>query len=422
MFSDNRSLIQHSSLSAVNLTDRQDPSLVGDLSCLYKYFLKEGYSATGMFLKCIQFLCEAFLDKNLSPAERVFKAYYCKTFLVEWRRNITHGSQFISGKCFKDVCCCVDGLIMYLLLLKKKFPDATVVSWHLGSDPNEQAYAFCRIGRNAGRRTNLNAISLANGLERINVKSALLDAEDTTSYAHTRGRSVLRRVVPLPGENEEYNNDVKIWHGKEINSLSIKCSIQNAINTCIKYCQKLNLPFFMNCDANANIMPRNLSNKVSIGCCGEDGYLSENDEDIEDEESEDSGHEDDEDDHQNSISTSYGNLHIKSAESIFLNGGRCTVGTKARKGRFYFNCFQESSPLEVFHKSEICCPKAITKGQRVKLKRFHDQSKFVKGTVQFMSSAHVPLKSLCEDHLSHTSVSVWVWSKTDDLYVRCSYP
>ena len=45
-----------------------------------------------------------FLDKNVSPAERVYKAYYCKAFLVEWKRNITHASQFISDKCFKDVC------------------------------------------------------------------------------------------------------------------------------------------------------------------------------------------------------------------------------------------------------------------------------------------------------------------------------
>ena len=70
------------------------------------------------------------------------------------------------------------------------------------------------------------------------------------------------------------------------------------------------------------------------------------------------------------------------------------LGAKARKGRFYFNTFQECSPLEAFRKSEVCCSKALQKGQKVKLKRFADPSIVVTGTARFMSSAHKPLKSV----------------------------
>ena len=119
--------------------------------------------------------------------------------------------------------------------------------------------------------SNLNTISLTNGLERINVKSSLSATDDTTSYAHTKGRSVLKSVVPLTGEkHEESNNQTKLWHGKDINILSIKCSIKNAINNCIRDCKKLNFPFFTNCDSNGNKLPDNLSRKIAIGCCDDD--------------------------------------------------------------------------------------------------------------------------------------------------------
>lgn len=120
-------------LSGVNMTDKQDPSLVTDISRLYKHFLEQGYSATGMYLKCIQLLGESFMEKSLSPEERVYRAYYCKTFFVQWKKGITDTSQFISWQTFKDVCCCVDGLVMYLLLQKRSSP--MLRSFHSILDP-----------------------------------------------------------------------------------------------------------------------------------------------------------------------------------------------------------------------------------------------------------------------------------------------
>ena len=38
--------------------------------------------ATGMYFKALHYLCAAFLDKSLDPYERVYKAWWCKTFLL----------------------------------------------------------------------------------------------------------------------------------------------------------------------------------------------------------------------------------------------------------------------------------------------------------------------------------------------------
>jgi len=53
---------------------------------------------------------------------------------------------------------------MYMLSLAKDFPDAPVVPFFLGSDINEQAHADARLTQYAGRRTNLDAITLVQGM------------------------------------------------------------------------------------------------------------------------------------------------------------------------------------------------------------------------------------------------------------------
>ena len=53
------------------------------------------HSAMGMYLKCIHYFMKAFFDKCLSPEERVFKMWYCKTFFVTRTEGTTDSSQFI---------------------------------------------------------------------------------------------------------------------------------------------------------------------------------------------------------------------------------------------------------------------------------------------------------------------------------------
>jgi hypothetical protein len=53
LFEKRPELLAESSLSALLVSDKQDPSLVIDISALYKHFLDAGYSALGMYLKAI---------------------------------------------------------------------------------------------------------------------------------------------------------------------------------------------------------------------------------------------------------------------------------------------------------------------------------------------------------------------------------
>ena len=85
----------HSSISAVNVTDKQDPSQVTDISQLYELFIFHGYTALGLYFKAVHFLAEAFLDKEINPYERVYKAWWCKNFFVKWEENTSYSGQHI---------------------------------------------------------------------------------------------------------------------------------------------------------------------------------------------------------------------------------------------------------------------------------------------------------------------------------------
>lgn len=310
LFTNKPELLQHCSLSALVVKDKQDPSLVTDLTCLYKYFLEEGYHALGMYLKCTHWLCEAFLDKDLSPMERVYRAYYAKSFFYRWFHHSKSRHSSVTSPTFYDVCCCVDGLIDYLLTLLKKFPNAPIVTFYLGSDICEQVFAFIRISRYSGRRTNLDADILSYGLERRNVSSEL--TYDTTQFvAHTRGRVVLKKVVPLPDEKAmEYVTPDELFYGRDLKESDIRNTIKKAINDCFTECVKFGFDCFSN--ASLNALPRDISRKASVT---EEIHPKEDNEET-------LNHEDEEPEEEDAsiISTPMGKMHIRTAESIFLNG------------------------------------------------------------------------------------------------------
>ena len=55
------------------------------------------------------------------------------------------------------------------------------------------------VARHAGRRTNLDCVTLSQGMEQINLTSAL-PGNETFQIAHTRGKTVMKEAVPLPDE------------------------------------------------------------------------------------------------------------------------------------------------------------------------------------------------------------------------------
>ena len=166
LFESHKEVMLHSSLSAVNVTDKQDPSLVIDiLSRFYELFLFHGYTSLGLFFKATHFIAEAFLDKQLDPYyESVYKVWWAKTLFSTWGANSSYKGQFITDQTFKDVIC--DGMILYIRLLIKKYPDSVLTTELLGSDQNEQLYAVIWTSYAGGRSRNLDAATLAFGIEK----------------------------------------------------------------------------------------------------------------------------------------------------------------------------------------------------------------------------------------------------------------
>ena len=73
-------------------------------------------------------------------------------------------------------------MILYITLLIKKYPDSVLTTKLLGSDQNEQLFAFIRTSYAGGRSRNLDAATLAFGTEKKNV----------------RRRTLMRPTVPSP--------------------------------------------------------------------------------------------------------------------------------------------------------------------------------------------------------------------------------
>ena len=104
---------------------------------------------------------------------------------------------FISEQTYLDVLCSCDAMVLYFLVLKESFPEANVVPQYLTSDICELVFSFIRIGKYSGRRTDLDAITLALGLDARNKKSELSGASDVAGqYGHSRGRTILQQTVP----------------------------------------------------------------------------------------------------------------------------------------------------------------------------------------------------------------------------------
>jgi hypothetical protein len=140
-----------SSLSALNLTDKQDPSLVNSISCIHDVYTYYGHEATGMYFKALHFKCDVFLDNKLNPFDRLYKIWWRKTFFATWEANKEDPTEYMSLGAFTDITYCCDGLVLYLETIRHEFPNAEITTYHLGSDKNEQLFAFIRVSFSNGR-------------------------------------------------------------------------------------------------------------------------------------------------------------------------------------------------------------------------------------------------------------------------------
>ena len=215
---------------------------------------------------------------------------------------------------------------MYLRWTHSLSPfSAKVTTYLLGSDANEQLFAWIRIGIFAGRRTNLDAITLAYGCEKRNLRSELALADDMTAYAHSRGRSILREEVPLP--HETWKNDTKEVHdlsSSDIKIDSMKKAMERGTKAVVDDGKKFKLPFLQIFE-DENIIrlneteedindPAELTecenDEVDCPTCTDDTYNMLESEEADSEAA-------------TEVSTTlFGTIDIRSAVTLLLNGGK----------------------------------------------------------------------------------------------------
>lgn len=91
------------------------------LACLRKYVPDS--EGTSMFLKALGFAIHSYLDKSMTPADRVYKIWYAIFFFRIWRAwliksKYTLKESFVSSNCFN--CIELDGHMLVKQLLKTR--------------------------------------------------------------------------------------------------------------------------------------------------------------------------------------------------------------------------------------------------------------------------------------------------------------
>ena len=411
-------LMKHCSLSGIDLSDKQDPSQATELFSLYKYFIRAGYHAMGMFLKCAHYIAEAFLDKSLDPYSRLYRVWFAKTFFTSWYHSVSENHHFLSHATFKDVVCAIDGLLLYMVVLLTEFPDAPIAPWLLGSDSNEQLFAWIRVSMYLGRRINIDIIRMMSGMEKRNVFSNETEEEDLTAYAHSRGRTVLKKAVSLPGESAERAKEkAKRFYGKDLEIKEIKKALEKGTKECLDECRKLGLNLALQFDQTwrGELVEDDDDSDIDDVVEG-DGAVSH---EVTNETEED-------EDSPTIIKMPLGDMHIATAESIYLNGGKVTLSGQSRKSRFFSNTFNKKDGFyEFMKKSDVCCEHAVKPGQKLKLRTFKDKKLKVFGKVEYISNNFNPLKYDCPNHnLPDGNVNIWLWcekSNEGGKYIRCIF-
>ena len=110
-------------------------------------------------------------------------------------------------------------------MLMKQFPNSPIVPQFLGSDINKLFFAFAWLGMFAGRRTNMEALRLAQALEKRNALSVISKVWKDMGIAHSRGLRVLRNVTYAEEENWT------VYHGSDVHLQDLIQAMRQVLRT-----------------------------------------------------------------------------------------------------------------------------------------------------------------------------------------------
>ena len=292
---------------------------------------------------------------------------------------------------------------MYIVSLTTKFPDADVVPWFLSSDACEQLFAFLRTGRYCGRRTNLDALTVLQGMSKKN-RTLTLDEEGEHmlehTIAHTRGRTLLSGQEKAP----------HIYKGSDITLNHIKLAIIEG----------------------ANIGRKKFNKHTCFSSYDDDKFLSDKESDDDD----DSDSEDDDEHYEIDIQSDDDGLvefsngkkyHERTAIEKFCNDGKSRMPGQTRFKRFRATG-SERLTLDRECSGENCNYLAV--GETGWFVENTDRKILIRGQVLFLacpsftkkaseksSVNYDPVNKLCTSHTK--KMAIWIKSN-DGKIVLCN--
>ena len=348
--------------------------------------------------------------------------------MVKWKECVPASQYFITEQTYLDLICSCDAMVLYFLVLKDSFPDAHVVPQFLTSDICELVFSFIRIGRYSGRRTNVDAITLALGLEARNKKSEMSVTSDVCGqFGHSRGRTILHPTVPLDDE-ESLTDPIdgptpSVCKGRDISTQGMIEALNQGSRDCMADIERAGLPFF---DIVNTHKPKR--RKVEISPFVRVAHIEDDDEDFS--EVEDLTNDDpvcEVVNKSNTVKTPLGNLDSSQADRIYLNAGGIQFNNQSRKGRVATKSrrrvFEDTAFSTYLNPGPKCCSAALSRGDSTVLRRCVSGKATnirIRGTVRFISRKLTPVSVACRIH-DKTDVNVWLWDAQSREYIRCLF-
>ena len=197
------------------------------------------------YLKCLQFFVDTYLNKTLSPLERIYKAWYVVFFYRFWHgwlledKKHTIRNNFITYNAHACIELNGHSLILFLLTLRDKIPngDQHFLPWLLGSQACEQTFRAARsMTSTFSTVINFSMLGFLHRLHRLQIQLQLESEAHETGISYPRATAHLKKV----GYNSIEDSARVI---SKISDMDIISAIERAYNEAVGAMNDLGISF-----------------------------------------------------------------------------------------------------------------------------------------------------------------------------------
>jgi len=155
------------------------------------------------YLTCLQYIVDAYLDKGLSPLDRIYKAWYPIFFIRYWHKWVLQSKKHTIRNNFitynAQTCVELNGhsLVLLLLMLRDKIPNGNkhFLPWLLGSQACEQTFRAARsMTSTFSTVINFSTLGLLQRLHRLQIQLQLKSETRETDIVYPRAKAHVKKV------------------------------------------------------------------------------------------------------------------------------------------------------------------------------------------------------------------------------------